>query len=189
MLQNILLDLRIGCSILELGHIHIFQRELNPNLFRVDLSLGKQDHRLNGITSFPQEPPYLLSITIYRKIKLYRLQRHVFKFSLFRLAFMSFKFTPKNDEITDISTSNIAVFNLSPPQYVSYYFTGLVLFFQNIYNISYFRVIIFPRLISKRCTTIIYIPRTKCFQYFFTRCFCSICIQKEFTKRNSVYPI
>ena len=48
MLQNILLDLRIGCSILELGHIHIFQRELNPNLFRVDLSLGKQDHRLVG---------------------------------------------------------------------------------------------------------------------------------------------
>ena len=46
MLQNILLDLRIGCSILELGHIHIFQRELNPNLFRVDLSLGKQDNRL-----------------------------------------------------------------------------------------------------------------------------------------------
>ena len=42
---------------------------------------------------------------------------------LFRLAFMSFKFTPKNDEITDISTSNISVFNLSPPQYVSYYFT------------------------------------------------------------------
>lgn len=117
------------------------------------------------------------------------LSSDVFKFSLFRLAFMSFKFTPKNDEITDISTSNIAVFNLSPPQYVSYYFTGFVLFFQNIYNISYFRVIIFPRLISKRCTTIIYIPRTKCFQYFFTRCFCSICIQKEFTKRNSVYPI
>ena len=122
-------------------------------------------------------------------LTLITLSSDVFKFSLFRLAFMSFKFTPKNDEITDISTSNIAVFNLSPPQYVSYYFTGLVLFFQNIYNISYFRVIIFPRLISKRCTTIIYIPRTKCFQYFFTRCFCSICIQKEFTKRNSVYPI
>ena len=75
MLQNILLDLRIGCSILELGHIHIFQRELNPNLFRVDLSLGKQDHRLNGITFFPQEPPYLLTIPIYWEIKLYRLQR------------------------------------------------------------------------------------------------------------------
>ena len=49
MLQNILLDLRIGCSILELGHIHIFQRELNPNLFRVDLSLGKQDNCLHVI--------------------------------------------------------------------------------------------------------------------------------------------
>lgn len=33
--------------------------------------------RINGITFFPQEPPYLLSITIYRKIKLYRLQRHL----------------------------------------------------------------------------------------------------------------
>ena len=54
MLQNILLDLRIGCSILELGHIHIFQRELNPNLFRVDLSLGKQDNRLDVISSFYQ---------------------------------------------------------------------------------------------------------------------------------------
>ncbi len=47
MLQHIRLDLRIGCSILELGHIHIFQRELNPNLFRVDLALGKQDNRLH----------------------------------------------------------------------------------------------------------------------------------------------
>ena len=46
MFQHILLDLRIGCSILEFGHIHIFQRELNPNLFRVDFSLGKQDNRL-----------------------------------------------------------------------------------------------------------------------------------------------
>ena len=47
MLQHILLDLRIGCPILKFGHIHIFQRELNPNLFRVDLTLGKQDNRLN----------------------------------------------------------------------------------------------------------------------------------------------
>ena len=47
MLQHILLDLRIGSSILELRHIHIFQRELNPNLFRVDLALGKQDNRLD----------------------------------------------------------------------------------------------------------------------------------------------
>ena len=35
------------------------------------------EDRFNGITFFPQEPPYLLSITIYRKIKLYRLQRHL----------------------------------------------------------------------------------------------------------------
>lgn len=47
MLQHILLDLRIGCPILKFGHIHIFQRELNPNLFRVDLTLGKQDNSLN----------------------------------------------------------------------------------------------------------------------------------------------
>ena len=47
MLQHILLDLRIGCPILKFGHIHIFQRELNPNLFRVDFALGKQDNRLD----------------------------------------------------------------------------------------------------------------------------------------------
>ena len=42
-----------------------------------DEALLKEAERLNGITFFPQEPPYLLSITIYRKIKLYRLQRHL----------------------------------------------------------------------------------------------------------------
>ena len=31
--------------------------------------------RVNGITFFPQEPPYLLTIPIYWEIKLYRLQR------------------------------------------------------------------------------------------------------------------
>ncbi len=46
MLQNIRLDLGIGCAILKLRHIHIFQRELTPNLFRVDLALGKQGNRL-----------------------------------------------------------------------------------------------------------------------------------------------
>lgn len=30
---------------------------------------------LNGITFFPQKPPYLLTIPIYWEIKLYRLQR------------------------------------------------------------------------------------------------------------------
>ena len=29
----------------------------------------------NGITFFPQKPPYLLTIPIYWEIKLYRLQR------------------------------------------------------------------------------------------------------------------
>ena len=47
MLQNIRLDLGIGCAILKLRHIHIFQRELNPNVLRVDLALGKQDNRLH----------------------------------------------------------------------------------------------------------------------------------------------
>ena len=48
MFQYIVLDLRVGCPILKFGHIHIFQRELNPNLFRVDLALGKQDNRLDS---------------------------------------------------------------------------------------------------------------------------------------------
>ena len=47
MLQHIVLNLGVGCPILKFGHIHIFQRELNPNLFRVDITLGKQDNRLN----------------------------------------------------------------------------------------------------------------------------------------------
>ena len=41
------------------------------------LRILREEYRFNGITFFPQEPPYLLSITIYRKIKLYRLQRHL----------------------------------------------------------------------------------------------------------------
>ncbi len=52
MLQHIVFDLGVGCPILKFGHIHIFQRELNPNLFRVDLALGKQDNRL---TVFPPD--------------------------------------------------------------------------------------------------------------------------------------
>ena len=32
MLQYIVLNLRVGCPILELRHIHVLQRELNPNL-------------------------------------------------------------------------------------------------------------------------------------------------------------
>jgi DNA-binding LytR/AlgR family response regulator len=49
MLQHIVLNLGVGCPILKFGHIHIFQRELNPNLFRVDLTLGKQYNRLDQI--------------------------------------------------------------------------------------------------------------------------------------------
>ena len=45
--QHIRLDLLIGCTLLEPGHIHILQRGLHTNLFGVNLSLGKQDHRLN----------------------------------------------------------------------------------------------------------------------------------------------
>lgn len=37
----------------------------------------QQYHRLNGITVFPQKFPYLPSVTINRKIKLYRLQNPV----------------------------------------------------------------------------------------------------------------
>jgi len=40
------------------------------------LYLSQQNHALNGITFFPQEPPYLLTIPIYWKIKLYRLQQN-----------------------------------------------------------------------------------------------------------------
>ena len=47
MLQNILLNLWIGSSILELRHIHILQRELHSYFLRVDLTLGKQDNSLN----------------------------------------------------------------------------------------------------------------------------------------------
>ena len=45
--DQIVLNLGIGCPILKFGHIHIFQRELNPNLFRVDLTLGEQGNRLH----------------------------------------------------------------------------------------------------------------------------------------------
>ena len=54
MLQNIRLDLGIGCAILKLRHIHIFQRELNPDILRVDLALGKQDNRLHMGASWEQ---------------------------------------------------------------------------------------------------------------------------------------
>ena len=59
MLQHIVLNLGVGCPILKFGHIHIFQRELNPNLFRVDLTLGKQDNRLNMSTKSEHIPTKL----------------------------------------------------------------------------------------------------------------------------------
>ena len=74
MLQHILLDLRIGCPILKFGHIHIFQRELNPNLFRVDLTLGKQDNCLNGTFIVPTKFLYFPVSKIHWKTELYVLQ-------------------------------------------------------------------------------------------------------------------
>ena len=62
MLQHIVFDLGVGCPILKFGHIHIFQRELNPNLFRVDLTLGKQDNRLDSCFSFQGKFFHFLTI-------------------------------------------------------------------------------------------------------------------------------
>ena len=63
---------------LETGRIeHIFEDWNQSNSPMVNFDNVLYYHRVNGITFFPQEPPYLLSITIYRKIKLYRLQRHL----------------------------------------------------------------------------------------------------------------
>ena len=45
--QYISLDLLIGSTFLEAGHIHILQRELHTNFLRVDFSLGKQNNRFN----------------------------------------------------------------------------------------------------------------------------------------------
>ena len=53
MLQHIRFDLGVGCAILKLRHVHVFQRELNPDILRVDLALGKQDNRL--ISPTPEE--------------------------------------------------------------------------------------------------------------------------------------
>ena len=54
------------------------RRRLDAQLDNLDdKELSVIEATVNGITFFPQEPPYLLSITIYRKIKLYRLQRHL----------------------------------------------------------------------------------------------------------------
>ena len=54
------------------------RRRLDAELDKLnDKELLVIEATVNGITFFPQEPPYLLSITIYRKIKLYRLQRHL----------------------------------------------------------------------------------------------------------------
>ena len=47
MLQHIVFDLRVGCPILKLRHIHILQRELHPYFLRVDFSLGKHDNYLH----------------------------------------------------------------------------------------------------------------------------------------------
>ena len=75
MLQHIVFDLGAGCPILKFGHIHIFQRELNPNLFRVDLALGKQGNRLLVGTLLEigrgrWEPEYVLDLLAARDRKL-----------------------------------------------------------------------------------------------------------------------
>ena len=55
----------------------VYLRDLGLAEDAVQETFIKAYDHINGITFFPQEPPYLLSITIYRKIKLYRLQRHL----------------------------------------------------------------------------------------------------------------
>lgn len=74
-LQNILI------SKLSLFYMHFSCQNtgtysLKSPLTRVNSRFFRQQaDRLNGITFFPQEPPYLLTIPIYWEIKLYRLQR------------------------------------------------------------------------------------------------------------------
>lgn len=45
MLQHILFDLGIGGITQERGYIEVFQREVNIDIFAVDLSLGKCNNR------------------------------------------------------------------------------------------------------------------------------------------------
>ena len=52
------------------------RRRLDAQLDNLDdKELSVIEATVNGITFFPQEPPYLLTIPIYWEIKLYRLQR------------------------------------------------------------------------------------------------------------------
>ena len=61
---------------LETGRIeHVFEDWNQSNSPMVNFDNVLYYHRVNGITFFPQEPPYLLTIPIYWEIKLYRLQR------------------------------------------------------------------------------------------------------------------
>lgn len=57
-------------------HIEYFAGK-NLIYTRTALNATTYANRLNGITVFPQKFPYLPSVTINRKIKLYRLQNPV----------------------------------------------------------------------------------------------------------------
>ena len=50
-------------------------QDLFSELSDTRVALSQAYARFNGITFFPQKPPYLLTIPIYWEIKLYRLQR------------------------------------------------------------------------------------------------------------------
>ena len=54
----------------------IFSKEVDVTWLRKKIGMVFQKpNPFNGITFFPQEPPYLLTFPIYWEIKLYRLQR------------------------------------------------------------------------------------------------------------------
>ena len=58
MLQHIILNLRIGGIVQQAGCVQVIQRELHPNRFAFDFSLGKLNNRLVGrpIVTFPENP-------------------------------------------------------------------------------------------------------------------------------------
>lgn len=70
---HIIFNLSISRLALNTCHIRLIQFHLN---IIIRFLLGQKYNRLNGITLFPQNLPYLLAVNINRKVKLYRLQRH-----------------------------------------------------------------------------------------------------------------
>ena len=73
MLQHVVFNLCVGCAVLKIRHIHIFQRELHPNLFRLDPSLGKQNNGLHMCTSWE----HIHSSCSQKREALFFQQRHV----------------------------------------------------------------------------------------------------------------